>query len=218
LRQVYDDKKVLVLSGGVMLGRPDQPQTPFTPAWSPMSPFGPPMTPLHIVPVPAVPPLYSSASSSFSSGEYLPTPIDSYEPTTFVAAPPPPTQWTFAVSPKQTTITVKLARPPTSHLRHKKERQAQPAPSDRPFPPPWEADIASKLSSLHLEPSVAQTDGYASDDGINAGNRADSPPAAPFRRSSLGAVVGLDEKRKDVSDVILRERRASQSHRRGPSM
>lgn len=234
-RQVYDDKKVLVLSGGVMLGRPDQPHVPSqSPFNSSVPTIRPPSQPLQIVPPPiptgTVPSLHSSASS-FSSGEYLPSPLDAYEAQVMpsYAPVPPPTPWTFGYPPQQTTITMKPARPPTSHHRSKRERYAQPVPlsqpasSDRAPSPAFDADLESKLSALQLDPS-AKTDGYASDEAAPA-RRVPAPknsfpastPSTPFRRSSLSAVAELNGNRRDVSGAILREPHAT--HRRGrPSM
>lgn len=227
-RQVYDDKKVLVLSGGVMLGRPDQPHTPSPPASTPSVSTIRPTQPLQIVPLPIVPtgaaPSLRSSASSFSSGEYLPSPIEAYEAPmvpSFVQTPPP-VQWAFGFPPQHTTITMKPVRPPTSYHRSKRQRHAQPTPSDPPSPP-LEVDLASKLSTLQLDPP-AKSDGYASDQGTPTSNpdasRKSSPfpsPAAPFRRSSLGAVAELDGKRRDIGEAILREPHAT--HRRGrPSM
>jgi len=221
-----------------MLGRPDQPQVSPPPAFaSPASTIHPPVQPLQIVPPPIIPsgpvPSLHSSASSFSSGEYLPSPVDAYEVPmvpSFVPVPHP-TPWAFGFPPQHTTITMKPARPPASQHRSKRERHVQPVSSnypvssDRPTSPspPLEVDLASKLSALQLE-RPAKTDGYVSDEATPASkvvvsniSPPSSSPATPFRRSSLTAGAELGGKRRDVSGAILREPHAT--HRRGrPSM
>lgn len=239
-RQVYDDKKVLVLSGGVMLGRPDEPRARSrSPSGRPTHPHVPHLSinPYSTMPSGALPSLVSSTSSSFSSGDHLATPVEwssayspnwtDYDDSARVGGAVPTfapgvslVPWAYSFPPQTTTITMNPSRPPTSR-RSRRERSSQQAPVDFPLPLSPEADLAATFSALQVS-APPKSDGYVSDDAAGLGassvSRDSSPsPAVPFRRSSVGAVVELSGKRESVSNAILREPHAT--HRRGrPSM
>lgn len=194
-RQVYDDKKVLVLSGGVMLGRPDRPQDRSrSPSGRPRHSAHPQVTPLSIhpytmMPNGAVPPLVSSASSSFSSGDPLTTPVEwpysapwtDYDDSARAVGMAPafapgmsPAPWAYGFPPQSTTITMAPQYPPSSR-RSRRERASHQTPADYPLPLSPEADMTAAFSTLQVS-APPKSDGYASDDGAGTGTSRESSP------------------------------------------
>lgn len=227
-----------------MLGRKDEPRSPSpNPTRRTRHGGATPVPPLSIPVHPMMQPsLTSSASSSYSSVDYLATPVEwtggfshawsedeeyprAYEPPPQFAVPAAPIAWTYGYVPQTTTITMKPVRPPTSQPRPRRERerpgQLDPASQPLPMSPDPEVDnVSSSFGALQISTQPVSS-GYSSDEDTptrpsSASIERDPSPAAPFRRSSLGAVVELDGKRT-ASRATAREPHAT--HRRGrPSM
>lgn len=264
-RQVYDDQNILVLSGGVMLGRNGQPyDRSYSPARSGRHPVPvPPLSidPSSMMPSAGAPSLGSSASSSFS-GDYLLTPGEwspAYKPSWAdddpmhpMVVPPPQgsmASWaSYSFPPQTTTVTTTAPYPPPSanpgrghhHPRVERVRFDDMTPTGIPLPisPEVHDDFTSAFSSLQVT-SIAELGSEAGDYDNDEEERdvferrgslppsrhrerSPSPSAAPFRRSSLGAVVELSGRNptgSSVSKAILRDREAHATHRRArPSM
>ena len=164
--QVYDDRKVLVLSGGVMLGTGSQGSS------SPTSPRD--LRRARSTQLPTSP-----SSSSMYSSDYLATPIDwsnaspasalswaddqassvPISPASFAGAPSPFTHNTFRFPPQTTTITITHAPnpPPPSSSQNKRNRSHR---GPRPDAAPMTMDhLSASLSNLSVAPSTPRPTG-----------------------------------------------------------
>ncbi|KAF8312008.1 hypothetical protein DL93DRAFT_2168705 [Clavulina sp. PMI_390] len=245
-RQVYDDNKVLVLSGGVMLGRPDGeeegvPANVMSPTRNKISRASATQldaeiypSPMHPYPIPAIASPNSAYSPDyvFTPGEWPSAPdqwVASYDdPRAVALAPGYPApegmagSWaSYSFPPHTTTITMNPPRPPTNRKTRRAAAAAQRIASYEPLPPTPETELVSNFSALQLDVDpYTSADGYVSDGGGHPSSfSSESPPSpsSPLRRSSLGAVVELERRREAVNKAIVRDPHAT--HRRNrPSM